>query len=486
MFIFCCEELRLVLLKTKKSISKLFVIWTLLLLFILKVIFPKPAYALLSSLDACAVQPECASVLGSELSPTIVAPTAEAAGTTAISTTTATGATTSSVEAVAGTTVVGDMRLSGVAAFYIWNRGQNQKAQEKAKEKYCVTYPTDSEVCASWTFHGSGVWPGNCSNQYIDYLGTSSSEPQFIPINNFGNYCSAVGVLLDGQRFGGNGYAYFPGTEIKVKNNEKEWKDWPQQKRDAAVRLLNPSDWQGLISSMPAGGLLNPGDKVHAPTIVIPGQETDDPNTPADERLLKKESGFFTNPGRDDFDYDADGTADASDPEPQNPSVPTASGGSSGSSSDQSTNPSDSNPPLDTSQEPKPPVLDQIPETAGAKTLAEAKAAELRNTLPKKSIPSATAAVVDTKTGEVYYGTSGNPLPTTIDEYLTERTPSPSLEPWQVANCAEFKAVNNAMLDGANIEDLEVHTVRTRTGEAFPRCKNCRITTDGTNVTSDP
>ncbi|MCC5618653.1 hypothetical protein LC605_26900 [Nostoc sp. CHAB 5836] len=84
-------------------------------------------------------------------------------------------------------------------------------------------------------------------------------------------------------------------------------------------------------------------------------------------------------------------------------------------------------------------------------------------------------------------GTSGKPLPTTIDEYLAERMPNPSLTDWpDVANCAEFKAVNNALLNGANIEDLEVHTIRTWTGEAFPRCANCRITIDDANVTSDP
>ncbi|MEH2135828.1 hypothetical protein [Nostoc sp.] len=52
--------------------------------------------------------------------------------------------------------------------------------------------------------------------------------------------------------------------------------------------------------------------------------------------------------------------------------------------------------------------------------------------------------------------------------------------------CAEFKAVNDALLDGANIKDLEVHTVRTRSGEAYPRCRNCRKTIDSPNVTSDP
>lgn len=137
-------------------------------------------------------------------------------------------------------------------------------------------------------------------------------------------------------------------------------------------------------------------------------------------------------------------------------------------------------------QEPEDPNLAQIPEGVPAKDYAEARAAQLRATLPTKSMPTATAAVVDTTTGNVYYGTSDQPLPTTIDPFLAQRMPSPSLEPWAVENCAEFKAVNNALLDGANIENLEIHTVRTKTGEAFSRCANCQQTTDGGNVTSDP
>ncbi|QSJ18290.1 hypothetical protein JYQ62_05610 [Nostoc sp. UHCC 0702] len=78
---------------THRTHVKLVGIWTFLLLLIFKGILPKPAYAFVSSLDACAAQPECAAAVGSELSPAIAAPTAEAAGTTAITTTTATGAT---------------------------------------------------------------------------------------------------------------------------------------------------------------------------------------------------------------------------------------------------------------------------------------------------------------------------------------------------------------------------------------------------------
>ena len=84
-----------------------------------------------SSLDACAAQPECAAI-SSEVAPAVTAPTAAGTGVTTISTTTATGTTTSFVQA-AGATVVGDMRLSGLVGYYIWNQAQN-----KAKEINCL------------------------------------------------------------------------------------------------------------------------------------------------------------------------------------------------------------------------------------------------------------------------------------------------------------------------------------------------------------
>lgn len=326
-------------LKINKSVSKLVGIWTFLLILIFKGIFPQSAYAFVSSLDACAVEPECAAAVGSELAPTIAAPTAKAAGTTAISTTTATGATTSSVEAVAGTTIVGDMRLSGVAAFYIWNRAQNEQAQNKARVKYCTANRGD-RVCGErivvnlystnnegwYNFQIAGSVPADDLSTFADY--------RIIDQGQYQTFRYYVQVLKTS-----GWYSLFnvdPKTVTETPINSIPWKDWPQEKRNAAVQLLNNSDWQGLINSMPAGGILNPGDKVNAPTIVIPGQETDDPNTPADERLLKKEHGFFTFPGNPDFDKDGipdatdldndnDGIVNTNDPEPYNPNVPFAS-----------------------------------------------------------------------------------------------------------------------------------------------------------------
>lgn len=76
---------------------------------------------------------------------------------------------------------------------------------------------------------------------------------------------------------------------------------------------------------MPEGGRLNPGDRLDAPVIVLPGLDTDDPNTPVDERLTEKIPRDWTFRGLPNRDFDRDGTPDTSDPEPQNPNVPVAS-----------------------------------------------------------------------------------------------------------------------------------------------------------------
>ncbi|MBF2005503.1 MAG: hypothetical protein IGS49_08555 [Chlorogloeopsis fritschii C42_A2020_084] len=337
-----------------KSVSKLVGIWTFLLLLIFKLAFPKPAFAFLSSLDSCAAKPECAAAIGSELAPAVAAPTPAGIGASTISTTTATGAT-SSVQAVAKATVVGDMRLSGVIAFYIWNQSRNQQAQNQAKERYCSTYPLD-EVCGpqgqssvpyhykfheivhyrkagypdKFVTHHYRSWqpaPGPIISLANQYPGSSfgggyppsSFYVRWIKLNDGGGNNQSRGVVYEystGDSMSWNEYGYYSNNNAEqgwisnlvradgLPDNSPplDWKDWPQQKRDVAVNLLNDSDWQSLIKSMPEGGRLNPGDTVSAPTIVIPGQEEDDPNTPADERILKKQPGFFVNPP--DFDYD--------------------------------------------------------------------------------------------------------------------------------------------------------------------------------------
>jgi len=46
-------------------------------------------------------------------------------------------------------------------------------------------------------------------------------------------------------------------------------------------------------------------------------------------------------------------------------------------------------------------------------------------------------------------------------------------------NCAEFKAVNNALNAGAKMQNLVVTTVKVKTLALMPMCENCQISIQG-------
>jgi hypothetical protein len=123
-----------------------------------------------------------------------------------------------------------------------------------------------------------------------------------------------------------------------------------------------------------------------------------------------------------------------------------------------------------------------------AKTLAEESVENLHLLYPTtKNRPTAYSVAVSTRTGNVYRGQSGAPIPKgdEIHPTLANRMPNSSLTNWPVANCAEFKACNLALFAGENLEDLAVYTVRVSNGSAYPRCLNCKITTYGAYIVSD-
>ena len=93
-----------------------------------------------------------------------------------------------------------------------------------------------------------------------------------------------------------------------------------------------------------------------------------------------------------------------------------------------------------------------------------------------------TATVVyDSRTGNYYYGMnkgvqrSGDIL----DQSLAKMLPETSLNQYKVGNCAEVDAVNQAIKAGANIKDLQIYTINTKTGLGKPMCKNCIYTFEG-------
>ena len=98
--------------------------------------------------------------------------------------------------------------------------------------------------------------------------------------------------------------------------------------------------------------------------------------------------------------------------------------------------------------------------------------------LSSKPRPTATAAVKDSETGKIYTDISGKPHPK-LNKALKDNEPNPSKEPWAPCNCAETKAANQAVNDGAKVKNLQYHTVYTKTGNSMPPCKNCQETLKG-------
>ena len=106
--------------------------------------------------------------------------------------------------------------------------------------------------------------------------------------------------------------------------------------------------------------------------------------------------------------------------------------------------------------------------------------------------PGAISVVRDRRTGRTWVAESGQPRPTRDQVHPRLRRNYPpggrSRERWEVENCAEFKGVNNALQDGARINDLDVYTISGRgpqAGQPYPRCQNCQQTVRGPRVLSE-
>ena len=93
-------------------------------------------------------------------------------------------------------------------------------------------------------------------------------------------------------------------------------------------------------------------------------------------------------------------------------------------------------------------------------------------------------AVVDTETGQIFYGrnrgieetgSSKNPILFGNGDH-GGILPSTSLNGYSVGNCAEAHAVNTALNAGAKLENLQmitVHATRKSFGELKEACENC-------------
>ena len=131
-----------------------------------------------------------------------------------------------------------------------------------------------------------------------------------------------------------------------------------------------------------------------------------------------------------------------------------------------------------------------------AQLLSEIEASEIRVgdpsegfklNLSKSKTPSTVAVALDLTTGAFSDHTSGTQLePRPVLPHPDMELPIESGEEWPVNNCAEYKGADKLQWSGSKMSNLEIHTTDVKTGLAVERCSNCKVTTNGALVTSDP
>ena len=97
----------------------------------------------------------------------------------------------------------------------------------------------------------------------------------------------------------------------------------------------------------------------------------------------------------------------------------------------------------------------------------------------KVRLPTTVAAVIDRKTGKIFYGESGL-INTVVHPELKKVIPKTSVEKWSTTNCAEVNALNKAFKarPSAKMEDFEVAAATTVTEKRKKPCGNCSVTVE--------
>jgi hypothetical protein len=104
---------------------------------------------------------------------------------------------------------------------------------------------------------------------------------------------------------------------------------------------------------------------------------------------------------------------------------------------------------------------------------------------PKLQGSARGAVIYDVARDKLYYAVSRSSVNLNIHPTLIGRQQqilavpgqnNGSLTGWASHACAEFRALNLALFDGAHEGDLEVWTFRAKNMEPTPRCRNCEYT----------